>query len=178
MFRSPTGMKYEPLPEDSIEQSSEDQRQVKILSTASPSAFIDIKGNGRADDNENPAPGDLALIIRIDYPGITTFDKVSAGSSGIVGANIRELEVTGSIVFVSDEEAFSNRMWTLEEAQNNNMESTCEQQSNNCWLNTVRETYWQGNEEYFSLLIDDMICLLYTSPSPRDRQKSRMPSSA
>ena len=26
--------------------------------------------------------------------------------------------------------------------------------------------------------IVDIICLLYTSPSPRDRQKSRMPSSA
>ena len=26
--------------------------------------------------------------------------------------------------------------------------------------------------------IDGMVCLLYTSPSPRDRQKSRMPSSA
>ena len=25
---------------------------------------------------------------------------------------------------------------------------------------------------------EDMTCLLYTSPSPRDRQKSRMPSSA
>ena len=25
---------------------------------------------------------------------------------------------------------------------------------------------------------DTLICLLYTSPSPRDRQKSRMPSSA
>ena len=25
---------------------------------------------------------------------------------------------------------------------------------------------------------DDLACLLYTSPSPRDRQKSRMPSSA
>ena len=25
---------------------------------------------------------------------------------------------------------------------------------------------------------DDIDCLLYTSPSPRDRQKSRMPSSA
>ena len=24
----------------------------------------------------------------------------------------------------------------------------------------------------------EMVCLLYTSPSPRDRQKSRMPSSA
>ena len=26
--------------------------------------------------------------------------------------------------------------------------------------------------------IKDLFCLLYTSPSPRDRQKSRMPSSA
>ena len=26
--------------------------------------------------------------------------------------------------------------------------------------------------------IEDYTCLLYTSPSPRDRQKSRMPSSA
>ena len=25
---------------------------------------------------------------------------------------------------------------------------------------------------------DNAVCLLYTSPSPRDRQKSRMPSSA
>ena len=28
------------------------------------------------------------------------------------------------------------------------------------------------------LLLPIIICLLYTSPSPRDRQKSRMPSSA
>ena len=28
------------------------------------------------------------------------------------------------------------------------------------------------------LLAEDVVCLLYTSPSPRDRQKSRMPSSA
>ena len=27
-------------------------------------------------------------------------------------------------------------------------------------------------------LLNDSPCLLYTSPSPRDRQKSRMPSSA
>ena len=30
----------------------------------------------------------------------------------------------------------------------------------------------------FISLIRNYICLLYTSPSPRDRQKSRMPSSA
>ena len=31
---------------------------------------------------------------------------------------------------------------------------------------------------YNELLLHVSICLLYTSPSPRDRQKSRMPSSA
>ena len=38
-----------------------------------------------------------------------------------------------------------------------------------------------SDEEFamFKSLIDELsICLLYTSPSPRDRQKSRMPSSA
>ena len=79
MFRSPTGMKFEPLPEDDPSQASENQRQVKILSTASPSAFIDVQGNGLADDQRNPAPGDLSLIIRIENKGITTFDKYSAG---------------------------------------------------------------------------------------------------
>ena len=33
-----------------------------------------------------------------------------------------------------------------------------------------------ATEQWISLLGE--ICLLYTSPSPRDRQKSRMPSSA
>ena len=36
-----------------------------------------------------------------------------------------------------------------------------------------------GSLDYFDLLFDGKYnCLLYTSPSPRDRQKSRMPSSA
>ena len=34
----------------------------------------------------------------------------------------------------------------------------------------------RARERYFSE--ESKICLLYTSPSPRDRQKSRMPSSA
>ena len=39
----------------------------------------------------------------------------------------------------------------------------------------------QGESElHFSLIsiVKDLICLLYTSPSPRDRTRSRMPSSA
>ena len=38
--------------------------------------------------------------------------------------------------------------------------------------NLDKEDSW---EQHF---IDTYFCLLYTSPSPRDRQKSRMPSSA
>ena len=48
------------------------------------------------------------------------------------------------------------------------------------------EGLWQdtkGQGEFFEILTRDAsaqsgACLLYTSPSPRDRQKSRMPSSA
>ena len=34
------------------------------------------------------------------------------------------------------------------------------------------------DKKIIRLGIGDVTCLLYTSPSPRDRQKSRMPSSA
>ena len=55
------------------------------------------------------------------------------------------------------------------------------------WLNRVRAQVRLGAQpphEFLELghLLDEMrlfkSCLLYTSPSPRDRQKSRMPSSA
>ena len=35
-----------------------------------------------------------------------------------------------------------------------------------------------GYSLYDTIVVYDKVCLLYTSPSPRDRQKSRMPSSA
>ena len=38
---------------------------------------------------------------------------------------------------------------------------------------TLRACKWDGE-----IIMDEKACLLYTSPSPRDRQKSRMPSSA
>ena len=34
------------------------------------------------------------------------------------------------------------------------------------------------DQDFFPLTVHYQDCLLYTSPSPRDRQKSRMPSSA
>ena len=37
---------------------------------------------------------------------------------------------------------------------------------------------WHKDSDLSHFNTEDCICLLYTSPSPRDRQKSRMPSSA
>ena len=45
--------------------------------------------------------------------------------------------------------------------------------------NAPRAATIQANEDCLLWKLDrDTFCLLYTSPSPRDRQKSRMPSSA
>ena len=58
------------------------------------------------------------------------------------------------------------------------------------WADIIRRTFYDGGiEESVSTrrlvhiiraysIFKDKACLLYTSPSPRDRQKSRMPSSA
>ena len=35
-----------------------------------------------------------------------------------------------------------------------------------------------GNVPFVGGVADNIVCLLYTSPSPRDRTRSRMPSSA
>ena len=46
--------------------------------------------------------------------------------------------------------------------------------------NYIQDDEWNNLvwEEYLKQIASINICLLYTSPSPRDRQKSRMPSSA
>ena len=46
-----------------------------------------------------------------------------------------------------------------------------------------RDTMWDGIFETFhggilATIADSITCLLYTSPSPRDKHRSRMPSSA
>ena len=41
-----------------------------------------------------------------------------------------------------------------------------------------KKYFYEYGTTLSGLMKQDGICLLYTSPSPRDRQKSRMPSSA
>ena len=46
------------------------------------------------------------------------------------------------------------------------------------WLFTYPDTYEIGLPNAGLQILYEIICLLYTSPSPRDRTRSRMPSSA
>ena len=50
------------------------------------------------------------------------------------------------------------------------------------WLNDGEVFCWDvlslKNVSSFSFILEPYVCLLYTSPSPRDAHESRMPSSA
>ena len=50
--------------------------------------------------------------------------------------------------------------------------------ADSAWLNEPARTYPVSIDPTIMNYAEDYICLLYTSPSPRDRTRSRMPSSA
>lgn len=154
MLRGATGMKFEPSSKDVTDP---DHRNVMTLGAASTSAFIDIQENGDAGDPLNPAPGDLKLIMRFDYPNILVLDQLSSNSGGSAfSGGVGELSVTGSIVFVSDEEAFSNRLWSLDEARKTGLRESCIVE--NCWNQEINNNNdWLGNDIYFNSLIYDMM---------------------
>ena len=58
-----------------------------------------------------------------------------------------------------------------------NLQTTSSSEAKRLWRRDIKENWdyecaYCGDDNHLT------ICLLYTSPSPRDRQKSRMPSSA
>ena len=71
-----------------------------------------------------------------------------------------------------DEDEPKSIKWNLEEAEEIEPPNFMWERKINDY---IREIYLVDEERERNLIID---CLLYTSPSPRDRQKSRMPSSA
>jgi len=159
MFRSPTGLRFEPLLRDTEDPG---HRKIMTLGKASTSAFIDILGTGEGTDARNPAPGDLRLLMRFDYPGIEVFDELPIEGRGAFSAGVGELEVTGSIVFVSDEEVFSNLLWSLDVAEEEGLSKDCKSVGdytlNNCWTKEIlNNNEWSGNKRYFGLLVYDMM---------------------
>ena len=95
----------------------------------------------------------------------TTALSVSDGSTGAVMSH-RMIEFTGSIT--------GNQIVTIPlDAQ-----TFYFLRNSTSGAYTVQFKYITGSGDTFTFSATDKGCLLYTSPSPRDRQKSRMPSSA
>ncbi len=131
------------------------KREVNVLSMASDGACIDRIGSGSCDDSQNPL-SNLSLIVRMDYPGIEVMDERRI--PGEDGSSYGSLEATGSIVFVADDEAISNRFWDSARAAETDVRQNCDTETPSCWQRHLEgESAWQGNELYFAALVRDMM---------------------
>jgi hypothetical protein len=156
MFRAPTGMKYEEVETDDPTNKNYIPRDVNPIALASRSAFIDLVGDGDSTNPENPQPGDLSLMIRIDYPNVSALDTLR--EAGEDGDKYGRLSVTGSIVFVADEEVFANVYWDLARAKEAGLEEECLLESQACWMHKINGyNQWQGNSAYFEALFWSMM---------------------
>ncbi len=154
LFHSPTTLQV--LGEgDGVE--NDDNREVLVLAHASADTVIGTFDDSVANlNNPTLGPGENGLIVRIDYPGIKTLDNVQGDRQG-------EVEVTGSIVFISDHSVFANHLWDFDVAQETNKQQ-CESEhyrAHRCWDSELSvqggSSIWYGNSLYFEGLINDMM---------------------
>ena len=150
LFHRPTAMQ--------VLDYEEESRDVKILAQASGSAFIASQSMDAGDDTNQKLGGNTSgLIIRMDYPGIEAIDQVK----GVQEGNVK---VTGSIVFVSDHSVLANHLWDFADAEVTGKRQ-CDSGyygNRSCWDSLLSPTdgsgtYWNGNEDYFTTLIRDMM---------------------
>ncbi len=153
LFHSPTAIQVLDIEDDS--------REVSVLASASDQAFVDSVGNFDINNIANPKTGKTDLIVRIDYPGIEAYDKVS-------DKDIDKIDVTGSIVFVSDHSVFANHLWDEADADLTGKQQCgsdlYQENGHTCWstdpsglISAQGDTKWSGNQLYFRALIRDMM---------------------
>jgi len=164
MFSKPTAMQLlGPGKGESSDPSDENYvyREVSFLSNAQPGAFLDDQGTQSLTGNVILGSKENKLIIRVDYPEVIALDKKSGENNAL-----SEVNVTGSIVFVSGHAAFSNHLWDLDEAKKTGKDSYClhvgvddANPVQNCWKTeiTTGDDEWLGNSRYFEALVYDMM---------------------
>ena len=144
MFKTPTAMRWEALPTDNPTHDDYQKRNVNVLAMASEGSCIDRLGKNNCDLEANPI-SNLSLIIRMDYPDVEVLDERRI--PGEDGSSYGSLKATGSIVFVADDEAFSNRFWTAERAEETDVRQDCDTESPKCWQRHLEgDNGWEGNE--------------------------------
>ena len=133
-------------------------------------------GNFSIDANLDPKPN-VVFQQGTQSPYYTKEDVVSDNSEVIINSNINtslNLDLSNPLTYIWYGSASELIRASLEEVSTNwpasiYVDSVVGSISGN---NITNYTYDINTDE------STFTCLLYTSPSPRDRQKSRMPSSA
>ena len=155
LFHRPTAIQV-------LDEQSDSDREISILAAASTSARV-AKYPDNIDSDQNPTLGEgmTGLIIRIDYPVTDVLDVIQNKDYG-------EIDVTGSIVFVSDHSVLANHLWDADLGEENGylqcISPAYLQNGHNCWdtdpdglSSGLGNTDWNGNSQYFSALIYDMM---------------------
>ncbi len=159
LFRQTTAMQILQA-EDPV--NPDQTRNAYVLAHSSTSSFLDELGTASLDTgNGQLGEGETQLIVRIDYPNIKASDKT-------IGEREEEISVTGSIVFVANDDVFANFLWDRDTAERTGHPDYCveefyEDRKGSCWnggadgLNPATDTTWKGNSAFFSALISDMM---------------------
>ena len=127
------------------------------------------------DEDSNPTVLDVATLVDI-HETVTTINVAGQvityrdEDGNDTDVDIRDLETTTVVTNT----VAGNRIatYTNEDLVDVDVNETI------TTLDTMGQTIVYTDEAGNATTIDLTGCLLYTSPSPRDRQKSRMPSSA
>ena len=113
-------------------------------------------------DNEQPqisnVPGDLTVTCIDDVPAVSD-DVVASDNCAFTTSFTEDVDPEGETCNLT-----ITRTWTATDDCGNEVSET--------------QVITVATDIEAAIIAEDTNCLLYTSPSPRDRQKSRMPSSA
>ena len=112
----------------------------------------------------------FSLFSNVHIGDSISFDFTDDGTSGTGKTQITAYDETKSTYTINNE------------ITTNGVTETEEVQVEDAWSHEyaliLLELCTELTGKLEQVVIDNTSCLLYTSPSPRDRQKSRMPSSA
>ena len=142
-------------------------------------------------EGDTVSPGDILAEIETDKATMEfeavdegTISKilVSEGSEGIkVNSPIAILEDDGENISDLEVSEIPNEQQPLADTKNLKLKvepTTIEPISEPEWTDATKVSQKTVREALRDAMAEEMRCLLYTSPSPRDKRQSRMPSSA
>ena len=163
---------------------SESNSNLVNISSAKKINFKKFTQNGQIQIYQSSYRGSYSSIIRDSLRNAAIGRKVllvQFMKGGVKQGIANTVKLCGNLTWVRSEHSFDQ--YHHEEIENNpNLKKSIHESTYELW-NLCKKELLSGESDQIILdeiflAIEMKICLLYTSPSPRDSRRSRMPSSA